>query len=98
MKATVILADPEERHEVEIDGRDRRAFERAIPKLDLPVRAVKDVAGACPETYVAFLAWHALTRGGLDLTFPAFETRLVEVIGVSQDATEDPTMPAASAG
>lgn len=96
MKATVHLVDPEDRIAVEVDARDRRSFER-IAKRDLGRVAdgpLKEVIGAIPETYILWLAWHALAirTKAIDLTWPDFEARTVEV-EVEDDEEEAETDP-----
>lgn len=96
MKATVVLADTEPMV-VDIDARDRRAWEReARNYIDaLPQGDLRAVAGAMPETYVAWLTWHACTREGLTrLSWQAFESQLLEVDSDESDTgggLPDPT-------
>lgn len=103
MKLTVRLAEPEAEYTVDVDARDRRAFERdAGGQLKLPKGgSLRDVVNALPETYVAWLAWHALTVRGstLSLGWPQFDERLVEVVNDGDgDAAPDPTLTAPGRG
>lgn len=102
MKVLVLLSDPESRLPVEIDARDRRAFERdGTAALKLKGQ-LKDIIHAAPETYVAWLAWHALTRtGALNIPWTSFDKRLVAVENEDeQDDVEgelgDPTQSGAT--
>lgn len=96
MKGSVITSRDE--WPIEIDARDRRAFERLarqdIPTL--PTGTLRDIAAAMPETYLAWLAWHASKRDGrTDVTFAAFEAELLEVKGDGEAAElPDPTQQA----
>jgi hypothetical protein len=97
VKATVVLCDPEEQFPVVIDGRDRRAFERRRDALGFSPGPIKDAAAEAPETYVAFLAWHALSRVADVGEFDSFnDRRLVEVVDLTPDSSDepDPTRPA----
>jgi len=106
MRLTVQLADPPETFDVDFDARDRRAFERAGAKavgLSGPLQAAVQTM---PDTYVAWLAWHAAARRGgrTDLGgFDEFDARLLDVTPIEDDTPEggelgDPTPPAPSAG
>ena len=102
MKATVHLTDPEEHLPVEVDARDRRAFER-VAKRELGAAAqghLKDVINNIPETYVCWMAWHALTvrTRASTLSWQDFDNRVVEV-EMLEDADEmDPTQPGVTGG
>ena len=99
-KATVYLADPEEQIAVEVDGRDRRAFEMTGRK-DLGLPPFGDLQAqikSMSESWMAWLCWHALAVRGGDSsygTFEAFAGRLVAVDPDSNaEAADDPTRPA----
>lgn len=101
MKLTIILADPEASEAVEIDGRDRRAFERIGRKaLGFPqAGSMKDAVAAAPESYMIWLAYHALAVRGQRKEFGdwnAFEARVVtaEAEDTEEDILGDPTSPA----
>lgn len=99
MKATVHLADPEEQLVVEIDGRDRRAFEILGRRdLGLPQGPLQDQIKANAESWMAWVSWHAARRADLATAekWPAWNARLVAV-EPDQDTldTLDPTPPAA---
>jgi hypothetical protein len=101
MKAGITLCDPEESLAVEIDARDRRAWEvKGRKACGLPAGPLRDVIREAPETYVAWIAWHAAAvRGGRkDLgDFAAFDARLAEVSDFDAGEDEllgDPTGPA----
>jgi hypothetical protein len=102
-KATIHLADPEEQVVVEVDGRDRRAFEiKGRRDLGLPHGDLQAQIKAAAESWMAWVCWHAATRTGEPVgSWAEFDARLVAVEpdddgGDSSDA--DPTRPAASAG
>lgn len=96
MKATITLADTETMV-VDIDARDRRAWEREARSYidNLPQGDLRTVAAAMPETYVAWLAWHACGREGLTrLSWQTFEGQLLEVDSDEETGTgglPDPT-------
>lgn len=101
-KATIVLVDPEERHVVEIDSRDRRAFEvvgrRDLGK-ELAGMPLTEVLRAVPETYAAWLAWHALTRTKtIDTPWPEFSERFLEAQGWADEPELDPTSPGRTPG
>jgi hypothetical protein len=102
VKITLTLTDPEDQMVVDFDARDRRAFERAGYKalgLSGPLQAAVQTI---PDTYMAWLCWHAAKRAGLtDLPFDDFDNRLLDFEPDEHDAEEllgDPTKPATSAG
>ena len=103
MKATVHLADPEEVLVLEMDARDRRAFElRGRKDLGLnPVGDLQSQIKAVSESWMAWCCWHAaVVRGGrsdLPATYAEWDARLVAVVP-EDTGDEDPTGPAASAG
>ena len=96
MKIQLTLTDPEETLITEFDARDRRAFERAGYRalgLSGPLQAAVQ---QIPDSYVAWLAFHALKRQGvIDCSFDEFDARLVDLDpqGVD-DELPDPTEPA----
>jgi hypothetical protein len=97
MRITVRLADPDDELETVVDARDRRAFERSgRTALGLAGNAsLADAVAAAPESYVAWVAWHALRRQlGRERvdTFGAFEARIVETI-THADGTGDALLP-----
>jgi hypothetical protein len=108
MKIRLTLDGPEEVVAVDVDARDRRAFERAGATAVGLKRSgsdfLTDVRSQMPETYSIWLAWHALAkRGGrTDLgTFDEFDARVADM-DTDDAATPsdlgDPTQPAPSAG
>ena len=101
MKATILLDGPEERIPVEIDARDRRAFER-LARRDLgkvAEGALSDVIRAIPETYMAWCAWHAWTRDGARYSWPDAEKRIARVVVEDEaEETADPTQPGHTPG
>jgi len=99
-KATVHLADPEESLVVEVDGRDRRAFEvRGRRDLGLPMGELQEQIKAAAESWMAWVCWHAAKRDGLAVgTWQEFDARLVGVEPDEDSLPPDPTRPAASAG
>lgn len=93
------LAEPEESYPIEIDGRDRRAFEREArrelgPTINGPLQ---DVIRSMPETYLLWLAWHALKRGGTAIPWADFEARTVLVESEDDEEELVPTVTAAMA-
>lgn len=96
-KATVVLCDPDERVAVQLDARDRRAFEMARTGLGLPRGPVKEIAAEFPDTYVGYMAWHAMkrARNGTTPDWATFSERLadIEFIG-KEDDDPDPTKAA----
>jgi hypothetical protein len=106
MRLTVTLTDPPDVFDVEFDARDRRAFERAGARALGITGPLQAAVQSMPDTYVAWLAWHATARrngrevGGFD----EFDARLIDVTPHEDEpATEsgdlgDPTKPAQSAG
>ncbi len=108
MKLTVRLADPDGEEIVDIDGRDRRAFERYGRKATgLPLTgSLKDCIVSAPELYSAWLCYNALVVRGKRTEFgrwEEFEARVIECV-TDEDIDElegvfgDPTTPATSAG
>jgi hypothetical protein len=94
----VHLAEPEEAYPTEIDARDRRAFEREArrdlgPTINGPLQ---DVIRSIPETYVLWLTWHSLKRGGTTIAWAEFESRAVLVESEGDDELV-PTVTAATA-
>lgn len=88
----LVLADPAETFLVEVDGRDRRAAEKLVWKLlGLPVgTSMAEVYKGYPETVLAWIAWHAATRGGLlALPFRDVEPRILEVTQEDEDDDEE---------
>lgn len=84
MKAILKLDSPEEILETEIDARDRRAFERVGTKeTGVPIRStIQETVRSAPETYMGWLAWHALMRvnGKQEIgDWISFERRLISV-------------------
>lgn len=95
---SIVLADPDEEFTAGFDARDRRAFERDGRKaLGLPAgTTLQDAVAGNPESYLVWIAWHALTRAGLTtLTYLELEARAVKVRTEAGDAVlPDPTKPA----
>jgi hypothetical protein len=92
MKITLVLAEPEERHVVDFDARDRRAFER-VGGRDIGLSGPAIIGGEprMPESQLAWIGWHAAHRQGLfDLTWPQFEARCAEA-SAELDAAEEPS-------
>ena len=104
MKLTLHLADPEETLVVDMDARDRRAFERAGYKGIGMTSNTQDGVKARPENWLSWVSWHALHRQNLtDQSYDEFEARLVETERDDDDADDgaglgDPTGPATWAG
>jgi len=99
MKATIHLVEPETAYPVDIDARDRRAFERAgrVQLGKIALGSLKEVVASIPETYTLWLAWHALQRSGVALDWETFEDRVVEVESTDNGEMEaDPTIAAPS--
>ena len=106
MRLTATLVDPDEVLTIEIDARDRRAFERAGARAMGLSGNLQAAIQTMPDTYLAWLAWHAAARRGDrdDLgSFDDFDARLADVasIDVDEDGEEagggelgDPTKPA----
>lgn len=103
MKLTVRLADPEAVEIVEVDGRDRRAFERFGRRaLGLPATGtIREVILSAPELYSAWLGYNALVTRGKRTEFGKwedFEARVLECTTEDIDEAEgifgDPTTPA----
>ena len=95
MKVTVVLENEE--HRVEVDARDRRAFER-LARADIgpsfPKGSLRDVVQTIPETYLAWLAYHATKRAGYlgEITWVEFERQLLEVQAETEEGDGlDPT-------
>lgn len=84
MKATVRL--PTTEYVVDIDARDRRAFERQSDVALPPTGSLQELAQRMPETYLAWLAWHASKREGVAMSWREFDEVLLEV---SQDEGGD---------
>jgi len=63
----VRLADPELVLEVETDSRDRRAAEMRLPAAlkVKPGTSMKVILESFPETWAAWVFWHAATRSGV---------------------------------
>lgn len=79
MKITAHLVDPEESIIVEFDARDRRAFERAGYKALGLSGALAEAIQRVPDSYMAWLLWHALRRQELiDVSFDDFDARFVD--------------------
>lgn len=107
MLGVVKLADPDEEVRVEVDARDRLAFEKVGRKeAGLPQNGpLADAIAWAPETYGIWLCWHASARlHGPNGSFTQFQGR---VTGVTLEMSEqearasglgNPTSPAASAG
>lgn len=102
VKATLHLADPEDQVVVEVDGRDRRAFElRGRRDFDLPPFGdLQAQIKSMSESWMGWLCWHALAvRGGQEQygTWPEFNNRLVAVVPDEEapQTGDDPTGPAA---
>jgi hypothetical protein len=99
IKTTLYLADPEEQVVVEVDGRDRRAFEMKGRK-DFGLPPFGDLQAqikSMSESWMAWLCWHALVvRGGQSQfgDWEQFEARLVGVEPDEQATGDDPTQPA----
>lgn len=97
MKAEVILTDrviP-----VEIDARDRRAFEVVGRKqLGMPLSmSLAEAVKVMPESWVLWLAWHALRRNGqITQEFDTFNDEVMDVkaVEVGEDELPDPTISA----
>lgn len=90
---------------VDIDARDRRAFEKSgFRDIGVSQRApIRDIAAAQPETYTTWLAWHAMVRSGATVErYADFEARVValreEDADDAADLLGDPTAPATSGG
>jgi hypothetical protein len=104
MKLSIELVDPTETLAVEVDGRDRRAFELLGAKaLGLPAGlSLQTATQAYPENYLLWLGWHAATKRGERQDLGAWDTftdRVAEVepeehAGAADDLG-DPTRPAA---
>jgi hypothetical protein len=81
MKAEIILDDAAPLP-VEIDARDRRAFE-VLGRKQLGIAAsltMTELVKVNPETYVLWLAWNALRRQKLlDITYAELDSRTIEV-------------------
>jgi len=104
-KYLVRLVDPEETLPANIDGRDRRAFERegrhAIGLVVAPGQTLPDQLKQRPELWQTWVAWHALRRDKLWTDdFAAFDARCdgVTLAEGEELNSEDPTKPAQSAG
>ena len=97
MKVEIVLTD--RTVPVEIDARDRRAFEvigRPALGLNKDV-ALASIPSLAPESYVLWLSWHAAHREGLtDSTFPDFEAECIEVLNLTDEGADipDPTRAA----
>ena len=103
MRGVVTLADRPEPLRVEVDARDRLAFERIGRKqTGLPTSGpLQDAVATSPETYTVWLCWHAARRiHGEESSFDGFAER---VTGVELEVTAaearaaglgDPTRPA----
>lgn len=92
MKVTLTLLDPEESVIVEFDSRDRRAFERAGYKALGLSGPLQDAIQRIPDSYVTWLAWHALKRQGMTTeSFDVFDGRLVDMDPEGEESETDPT-------
>jgi len=90
VKVEIVLAD--RTLPVEIDARDRRAFEViGRPALGLQRDVALDtIPKLAPESYVLWLAWHAAHREGLTTdAFPEFEATVLEVENLTADQGAD---------
>jgi hypothetical protein len=96
-KATVHLADPEQQIVVEVDGRDRRAFEiKGRRDLGLPQADLQTQIKSAAESWMAWVCWHAAKRDGAEVgSWAEFDARLVGVEPEEDDPVPmDPTKPA----
>jgi hypothetical protein len=96
---SVVLVEPDEELAADFDARDRRAFERqGRSAIGVPASTTLEAAVAgSPESYIVWIAWHALTRTGqTELTFKELEARTVKVHmdGDEAELLPDPTKPA----
>lgn len=88
----------------DVDARDRRAFEKTgYRDLGIAQRiAIKEVIALQPESYMAWLAWHALVRDGRKESWVEFEPKVISVVlndvVETEDALADPTMRARLGG
>lgn len=102
MKFTVHLADPEEVFSVDVDARDRRAFEMQSRRVfgTAADGQLRTVATSMPENYSYWCAWHALCkRGTVALTWEQFDARAVHLESDdSEDDDADPTQPGHTPG
>ena len=95
MKVVLGLSDPEEQFTVEVDARDRRAFERAGANALGLKGALQDEIRRIPDSYIAWLSWHAARRTGLiDVGYDDFDKRLTDIDPDVSGVEDPPTGPA----